>query len=96
MSAPYRVALTSLLKILSRDWAKRGISIISIAPDQIATDRLKNLVTNVDELATQHPMQRLGKPEEIGKFVRSVIENDIKYLNGITITFDGGLSSYVF
>ena len=41
-------------------------------------------------------MKRLGKPEEIGNFVKAIIENDIKYLSGVTINFDGANSNYIF
>ena len=38
----------------------------------------------------------IGKPEEIGNFVKSVIKNNIKYISGVTIRFDGGLSKNIF
>ena len=41
-------------------------------------------------------MKRAGDPGEIGRFVRLIIENEIKYLNGVTINFDGGLSNNLF
>jgi len=41
-------------------------------------------------------MKRLGKPEEIGNFVKSIVENDIKYLSGAVINFDGANSNLVF
>ena len=41
-------------------------------------------------------MKRLGEPEEIGNFVKSIIQNKIKYLSGVTINFDGANSNYIF
>ena len=41
-------------------------------------------------------MKRLGKPQEIGDFVKSIVENDIKYLSGAVINFDGANSNFVF
>ena len=41
-------------------------------------------------------MKRLGEPEEIGNFVKSIIENNIKYLSGTTINFDGANSNSLF
>ncbi len=38
-------------------------------------------------------MKRLGKPEEIGNFVKGIIQNKIKYLSGVTINFDGANSN---
>jgi len=40
-------------------------------------------------------MKRLGDPKEVGNFVKAIIENNIKYLSGVTINFDGALSTYV-
>ena len=56
---------------------------------------LRNLVDDVDELGKTLPMGRVGSVDEIGRFVKSIIENDIKYLTGVTINFDGGHSNYV-
>ena len=83
------------MKSLTKDFAKRGVSCINIAPGPIDTDRLRNLVDDVDELGKTLPMGRVGSVDEIGRFVKSIIENDIKYLTGVTINFDGGHSNYV-
>ena len=95
MSNCYRLAFTTVLKSLSKSFAKENISCINIAPGPIDTDRLRGLVDNVEELGKNLPMGRVGKPEEIGKFIRSIVENNIKYLTGVTINFDGGHSNYV-
>ena len=34
----------------------------------------------------------LGDPDEIGKFVKFIVENKIKYITGSTIFFDGNLT----
>ena len=95
MSNCYRLAFTSIMKSLTKDFAKRGVSCINIAPGPIDTDRLRNLVDDVEELGKTLPMGRVGSTAEIGRFVKSIIENDIKYLTGVTINFDGGHSNYV-
>jgi len=96
ISSAYRAAFASVFKILSKEFAKRQISCINIAPGPINTDRTKELIDNVDEFVDTLPMKRLGEPEEIGNFVKSIIENDIKYLSGTTINFDGANSNSLF
>ena len=96
ISSAYRSAFSSVFKILSKEYAQREISCINIAPGPINTDRTKELVDDVDEYAKTLPMKRLGNPEEIGNFVKSIIENDIKYLSGVVINFDGGNSNFIF
>ena len=49
-----------------------------------------------ESIAKMHPMKRLGEPEEIGNFVKGIIENKVKYLSGVTINFDGANSNYIF
>lgn len=96
ISSAYRAAFSSVLKVLSKDFAKRNISCINIAPGPINTDRTRELVDNVEEFEKTLPMKRLGDPQEIGNFVKSIIENKIKYLSGVTINFDGANSNYIF
>jgi 3-oxoacyl-[acyl-carrier protein] reductase len=96
LSNAYRVAFISVLKCLSKDLAKRGITTIGIAPGPIKTDRLNSLVADMAQFESQLPLGRAGETKEIGSFVKSVVENNIKYLNGVTINFDGGLSNNLF
>ena len=85
-----------MFKILSKEFASREITMINIAPGPINTDRTKELVDNVDEFAKSLPMKRLGKPEEIGNFVSSIVKNEIKYLSGVVINFDGSNSDFIY
>ncbi len=92
ISNSLRIGFWSLLKGISYELAKRNITCLNIAPGPIDTERLRKLNKDIPALLKQLPLKRLGKPDEIGKLVRSIIENDIKYLNGTTIFFDGGKS----
>ena len=96
ISSAYRSAFASVFKILSKDLASRNISCINIAPGPINTDRARELTENMDEFAKTLPMKRLGEPEEIGNFVKSIVQNKIKYLSGVVINFDGANSNFVF
>ena len=96
LSNAYRVAFTSVLKCLSKEFAKRNITIINIAPGPINTDRIQNLVSDIKSFEEKLPMGRLGNVKEIGDFIKSIIENNIKYLTGVTINFDGGRSNSLF
>ena len=96
ISSAYRAAFSSVFKILSKEFASRDITMINIAPGPINTDRTKELVDNVGEYADSLPMERLGEPQEIGNFVASIIEKEIKYLSGAVINFDGSNSNFIF
>jgi len=96
ISSAYRAAFSEVFKILSKDYAQKNINCINIAPGPINTDRTQELIKNVKEFEKSLPMKRLGEPEEIGNFVKAIIENNIKYLTGVTINFDGANSNYIF
>ena len=96
ISSAYRAAFAEVFKVLSKEYAQNNISCISIAPGPINTDRTKELIENIKEFEKTLPMKRLGEPEEIGNFVKGIIENNIKYLSGVTINFDGANSNYIF
>tara|TARA_R110002074_G_scaffold393424_2_gene579821 strand:- start:556 stop:1212 length:657 start_codon:yes stop_codon:yes gene_type:complete len=95
LSNSYRIAFTSVLKSVSKLFAARGINCINIAPGPIKTDRLYALVEDINVLEEKLPLKRAAEPHEIGDFVKSIVENNIKYLNGVTINFDGGHSNYI-
>lgn len=95
LSNAYRIAFTSVLKSLSHELAPRHVSCINIAPGPMDTDRLQSLVGDVEDFGKNLPMQRVGKPKEIGDFVASIVDKEIKYLSGVTINFDGALSKTI-
>ena len=96
ISSAYRSAFASVFKILSKSFAEKNISFVNIAPGPINTDRTKELIENVKEYEKTLPMKRLGEPKEVGDFVKSIIENKIKYLSGVVINFDGAASNFVY
>jgi 3-oxoacyl-[acyl-carrier protein] reductase len=96
ISSAYRAAFSEVFKVLSKEYAQKNISCINISPGPINTDRTQELIENIKEFEKTLPMKRLGEPEEIGNFVKGIIENDVKYLTGVTINFDGANSNYIF
>jgi len=96
ISSAYRAAFSEVFKVLSKEYAQNNISCINIAPGPINTDRTQDLIENVKEFEKTLPMKRLGEPKEIGNFVKAIVENNIKYLSGVTINFDGANSNCIF
>ena len=96
ISSAYRAAFSEVFKILSKEYAQKNINCINISPGPINTNRTRELIDNIKEFKKTLPMKRLGEPIEIGNFVKAIIENNIKYLSGVTINFDGANSNYIF
>ncbi|MDA7942040.1 MAG: SDR family oxidoreductase [Nitrosopumilus sp.] len=92
LSAAYRAAFSEVFKVVSKEYAGREITCVNIAPGPFDTDRTRQLVKDVKELAGSLPMGRLGRPEEIGSFVAGIVKDRTKYISGI-IDFDGASSA---
>lgn len=76
---------------IARDLARSGIRNMTIAPGIFGTPMLFGMPQEVqDALAAGVPFpSRLGKPEDFGKLVRHIFENDM--LNGEVIRLDGAI-----
>ena len=84
-------ALASLTLPLTRDLARYGIRVLTIAPGMfdsgmtaLMSDKVRASLTRVMEF----PL-RPGKPEEFARVVREGVENSM--LNGVVIRLDGGM-----
>ena len=86
-------------KTLSRDEAPNGITVNSIAPGYIDTERMQRLYALGDDPAGARqtdeaaiPARRFGDPAEIGDSVAFLCSTRASYINGITLLVDGGLA----
>ena len=70
----------------------KNISTINIAPGPFKTGRIKELVKDIKKMEKGLPSGKIGDPKEIGLFVKFIIENQIKYISGSTVYFDGNLN----
>ena len=76
---------------IARDLASKQVRCVSIAPGMFDTPMLAGLPEEARQKLAEgipHP-HRLGKPEEFGSLVRSIVENPM--LNGEVIRLDGAL-----
>jgi len=96
VSTAYRLAFAGVFKTLSPHYAKHGISCINIAPGPIKTDRLRALIPDMKSFESDLPMRRAGYPQEIGNFIKAIVKENIHYLSGVTIVFDGARSRSIF
>ena len=93
ISSTLRSAMSSLLKSVSIENSKRNISSINIAPGPFKTRRVKELVKNIKKMEKTLPTGKIGDPKEIGLFVKFILKNNIKYISGSTVYFDGNLNT---
>lgn len=87
--AASKAGLIGAVKALAKELAKRKIAINAVAPGFIETDMVADLPK--DQMLTQVPMQRLGKPEEVAALVRFLCSDEAGYITGQAISINGGM-----
>jgi 3-oxoacyl-[acyl-carrier protein] reductase len=98
-----RAGVLGLLKSLSNEFGKDGITINNVAPGYTATQRLNDLLEKraaelgiapedyAQQLAADTPLQRLGQPEEVADAIVWLASERASYITGQTLLVDGGL-----
>jgi 3-oxoacyl-[acyl-carrier protein] reductase len=93
LSSAVRPGLVGWLKTAARELGPKGVTVNSVMPGRIDTDRIKEVYpdgpTEAD-LATI-ALRRLGTPREIGDVVCFLASDRAAYITGTAIGVDGGL-----
>jgi len=80
-----------ITKALAQEGARFGITANAICPGYIATDMVIAVPEKVREsIIAQIPAGRLGEPEEIARCVVFLASDEAEFVNGSTITVNGG------
>jgi 3-oxoacyl-[acyl-carrier protein] reductase len=94
LSNAVRPGVIGWAKTLARELAPDGITVNSIAPGRIDTERLREVYPDGPtpaDLATI-PAGRLGAPREVGDVVCFLASEQASYLTGAVIPVDGALT----
>lgn len=86
--AASKAGLIAASKSLSREVAKRKITVNSVAPGWIKTEMTEDLPP---EIIQQVPLRRMGTPEEVAALVGFLFSEEAAYITGQTISINGGL-----
>jgi len=108
LSNVVRITMAGLVKTLSKEVGKHGITVNGIMPGiietermiKLAEDRAKREEISVEEAMKKYaepiPARRLGMPEEIGYLAAFLSSEQASYINGAMIPVDGGRLNSVF
>jgi 3-oxoacyl-[acyl-carrier protein] reductase len=103
LSNAVRSATTAWAKTLSDEVAPHGITVNTIAPGRIATERIRQLDGVIAqqthrtpeevqrESQASIPLRRYGKPHEFGAAAAFLASEQASYITGVTLLVDGGL-----
>ena len=90
--AAAKAGIEAMSRSLARELGSRNINVNCVAPGFIETDMTKEISAgNEDFLASQIPLGRLGKPNEIAEVVNFLASDKANYITGQTIHVNGGL-----
>jgi 3-oxoacyl-[acyl-carrier protein] reductase len=102
LSNSLRAAVTGLVRTLANEYARHGITVNNVCPGYTRTDRLDDLAGMMAERTgstTEQvfegwkkliPAGRLGKPEEFAAVVAFLASERASYVNGVSLSVDGG------
>jgi 3-oxoacyl-[acyl-carrier protein] reductase len=103
LSNAVRSATTAWAKTLADEVGPDGVTVNTIAPGRIDTERIRQLDAVIAEQMHRPsedvvresqagiPLRRYGRPEEFGAAAAFLASEQASYVNGVTLLVDGGL-----
>jgi NAD(P)-dependent dehydrogenase (short-subunit alcohol dehydrogenase family) len=88
-----KAGLLGLTKALALELAAEGITVVAISPGPFATEMTTPLINDPNmnrQFLSRIPMERWGKPEEVGQLARYLCSPEAGFITGTDILIDGG------
>jgi 3-oxoacyl-[acyl-carrier protein] reductase len=96
LSSAHRSATLAAFKTLARHVAADGVTVNSLLPGRIATQRIVDLSGSLQAAqkaaATEIPAGRLGRVDEFGAAAAFLCSEPAGYITGVALLVDGGLT----
>jgi acetoacetyl-CoA reductase len=90
--AASKAGLFGFSKSLALEMAQRGITVNTVAPGFIETEMVAAIpAAALEKVIEKIPQRRLGKPGEVARVVRFLLEDDASYITGAAFHVNGGL-----
>jgi len=100
LSTTARAGVLGFAKALADEVATDGITVNSICPGFIATERIDELTKTKPEMMKQMlaqiPMGRIGTPDELAAAVAVLASERASYISGAVLQVDGGFTRSIF
>lgn len=107
ISNVFRPAIVGLTKTLSQEYGTSGITFNTVCPggifttriEQVLSRRAKDMGKSTAELSARYvadiPMKRFGKPEEVAAAIAFLASERASFINGVSLSIDGGLTRMI-
>jgi len=92
-------AVVGLTKSAALDHAREGVRVNAVAPGATKTDILARQLEGNDphyneaSISAMHPMNRLGRPEEIANGISFLLSDEASFVTGHILNIDGGFQA---
>ena len=89
-------AVLGLTKTAAVEYGQYGIRVNAISPGAVRTEMLLQVFGSehaIDQMASVHPLHRVGTAEEIAEAVVWLFSDKSSYYTGQSLTIDGGLTA---
>ena len=96
-NSPYcatKGGLRMLMRTIAVELAPHNITVNNIAPGAVATPMdapLEEDANKMQQLLSEIPLRRMGKPEEVAALAVYLASDDAAYVTGSTFVIDGGM-----
>jgi NAD(P)-dependent dehydrogenase (short-subunit alcohol dehydrogenase family) len=91
---PAKFAVSGLTKHLAIEWAPHGIRVNAVAPGTIRVPGVRRWPPErTREMVDQHPIGRLGEPEEVARAIAFLASEDASFITGAILAVDGGYTA---
>jgi 3-oxoacyl-[acyl-carrier protein] reductase len=97
LSNSVRPGVIGWAKTLARELGPDGITVNSIAPGKIDTERLAEAFVNRSRAEEMEavPLRRFGKPKEVADVICFLASDRASYVSGAVIPVDGALTRFL-
>ncbi len=90
--AASKAGIFGLTKSLALEMAQRGITANVVTPGFIETEMVAAIPKEVMQKVIERiPQRRLGRPEEVARVVRFLLDDESSYITGAAFAVNGGL-----
>ena len=95
-SVPYAVSkagVIHLTKVAAAQYTHQGVRVNCIAPGGIDTPQMRGSTASAEtfeERNVEHPMGRVGRPDEVANLITWLASDEASYVSGSTYIIDGG------
>ena len=87
-----------LVRRLAAPWGARGARILSLSPGTTDTPMARAEMAHspiMEQMITDRPLGRMGRPEEIGAVVEFLTSDGASFMTGSDVRVDGGFTTII-